>query len=99
MTQQDTEAGRPLDEEFDTQKDVEENPCGAWITIQSLVAERDALREAIEAADRVAAWAKEIEGRTASLTSGRRIVLERDIVGLLTALDDYRAALTGEAKP
>jgi len=29
------------DEEFDTQFDVEQNPCGAWQAIQELTAERD----------------------------------------------------------
>ena len=98
---QDTEAERVFRWNFE----IHASPSGGWVrsedhdmAIRALAAERDALRDAIEAADRLAAWAKEIEGRTASRTC-RRIVLERDIVGLLTALDDYRAAFTGEAKP
>jgi len=33
------------DEGFNTQRDVEQNPCGAWQAIQELTAERDALRQ------------------------------------------------------
>ena len=35
---------RPLDEVYDTQRDVEQDPCGAWQAIQALSAERDALK-------------------------------------------------------
>lgn len=43
-----SEAVRPYDEQFDVQKDVEENPCGALMAIHALVKERDALREALK---------------------------------------------------
>ena len=35
---------RPLDEVFDTQRDVEQNPCGAWQAIQALSAALEAER-------------------------------------------------------
>jgi len=35
---------RPLDEEFDTQLDVQRDPCGAWMAIQSMAEEIRALR-------------------------------------------------------
>ena len=35
---------RPLDEVYDTQRDVEQDPYGAWQAIQTLSAERDALK-------------------------------------------------------
>jgi hypothetical protein len=38
-----------LDEVYDTQMAVEANPCGAWQAIQSLAAERDALRAQLAA--------------------------------------------------
>jgi hypothetical protein len=33
-----TEASRPLDEQYDTQMEVERDPCGAYMAIQSLTA-------------------------------------------------------------
>jgi hypothetical protein len=39
----------PLDEQFDTQMEVERDPCGAWQAIQTLSAQ---LQEALDRADR-----------------------------------------------
>jgi hypothetical protein len=39
---------RPIDEVYDTMRDVEQNPMGAWQEIQQLVAEMARLREALE---------------------------------------------------
>ena len=39
---------RPIDEVYDTMRDVEQNPMGAWQEIQQLVAEVARLREALE---------------------------------------------------
>ena len=39
---------RPLDEVYDTQREVEQNPCGAWQAIQALSAENARLREALK---------------------------------------------------
>jgi len=44
MTTDTTPEARPLDEQYDTQMDVERNPCGAWQAIQTLAAENAALR-------------------------------------------------------
>ena len=38
---------RPIDEVYDTMRDVEQNPMGAWQDIQQLVAEVARLREAL----------------------------------------------------
>jgi len=39
------------DEGFNTQRDVEQNPCGAWQAIQELTAEREAERQRAERAE------------------------------------------------
>ena len=44
MTQEEHTPGRPLDEVYDTQRDVEQDPYGAWQAIQTLSAERDAIK-------------------------------------------------------
>lgn len=46
---------RPLDEQYDTQMEVERDPCGAWQAIQSLAAESDRLRDALE---RIHQWSQ-----------------------------------------
>lgn len=58
-----TETTRPLDEQYDTQMEVERDPCGAWMAIQSLAArlekaeaERDALLESQYRAGVKAGW-------------------------------------------
>lgn len=56
-----------------------------------LTAEVEALEARVEAADKLAAWARAISERKASPTTGGRLILERDIVGLETALDAYEA--------
>ena len=38
---------RPIDEVYDTMRDVEQNPMGAWQDIQQLVAEVARLRETL----------------------------------------------------
>jgi hypothetical protein len=40
---------RPLDEKYDTQMEVERDPCGAWMAIHSLVAENGRLLSALHA--------------------------------------------------
>ena len=47
----------PLDEQFDTQMEVERNPCGAWQAIQTLSAQ---LSEALDRADRAEAKLRSI---------------------------------------
>ena len=42
---------RPLDEVFDTQRDVEQNPCGAWQAIQALSTALEADRARADAAE------------------------------------------------
>ena len=44
MTDQDTSPERPLDEVYDTQQDVEQDPYGAWQAIQTLSAALEAER-------------------------------------------------------
>jgi len=44
-----SEAGRPLDEEYDTMRDVEQDPYGAWKAIQEQAAKIEWLRAEIEA--------------------------------------------------
>jgi len=53
--------------------------------------EIERLRERVEAADRLASWAKALSERKASPATGGRLILERDVVGLETALAAYRA--------
>lgn len=48
-----------------------------------------ALEARIAKADALAAWAKAISERKPSPANGRRMVLERDLVGLETALAAY----------
>jgi hypothetical protein len=61
-----TDTARRPDEEFDTQMDVERNPCEAWQAIQHLAAEVDRLR------------AKLIEERTDNLWNAYASGTERD---------------------
>ena len=50
----------------------------------------EALEARIAKADALAAWAKAISERKASPVTGGGLILERDIVGLETALAAYR---------
>ncbi|AUQ64395.1 hypothetical protein [Phaeobacter inhibens] len=50
MTDTIKEAVRPYDEQYDTIKDVEQDPTGAMMAIHELVAQRDALRAQLQAA-------------------------------------------------
>lgn len=71
-----TQADAPLDEQFDTQMEVERDPCGAFMAIQALTAraeaaeaERDAMKKLgiVEVAVRnpnVMEYMKHWEGRT-----------------------------------
>lgn len=62
---------RPLDEEFDTQMDVERNPCGAWQAIQAQAAEITSLQARLAAAEKLAEAGQTLRGRFERVMRGR----------------------------
>lgn len=68
-----------------------------YTTAQDALAAIEALEAQVAAADALAAWAKAISERKASPATGGRLVLERDLVGLETALAAYNEAKKGGA--
>ena len=75
---------RHLDEQYDTQMEVERDPCGAWQAIETLAAERDALR------DRLALY----EGSAGPVSvSGIVQDMEGTIAALRAEVDRLRDAL------
>jgi hypothetical protein len=87
---------RPIDEVYDTMRDVEQNPMGAWQEIQQLFAEVARLREALEPfADVSDFLASETEGLSDDDVFNLKLAGSKFLLMTYTAkqFHDARAAL------
>jgi hypothetical protein len=90
----------PLDEVFDTQREVERNPCGAWQAIQTLAARLAEVEHVLQNERRTADWTEErakeymgrmvaAEARAERLEAALRFYADERLDGYDVAVTDY----------